>query len=444
MDLTNIIIGSVAGITIGVILMKLISAKANHQLLLEKAKLEERDRFSSEELLRLRSLLESERRGYENNLSEERELGEQTRLELVAMRENLKSQQLRVEEQRAEIDEMHKKFSLQFENIAGKLLEEKSQKFTEQNQVNITRLLDPLKEKLTDFEKRVEKTYDQELRDKISLKEEVKKLFDLNQKISEEANNLTRALKSDTKKQGNWGEFVLERVLERSGLIEGESYTLQAKGMGLTGSDGNRYQPDVIIHLPEQKHLIVDAKVSLIAYEQWVNADDEDQRERFGRSHLNSLRNHVIELSNKNYPQLNGVNSPEFVLLFVPVESSFSMAVQTDNDLFSFAWDKKVVIVSPSTLLATLRTVASVWKQEKQNRNVMEIARLSGDMYDKFVGFVGDMEMIDKNLRQSKDSFDKAMNKLSSGRGNLTVTAEKLKTLGAKTSKQLDEKYLNE
>ncbi|POY37181.1 DNA recombination protein RmuC [Solitalea longa] len=444
MDHINIIIAAVSGTITGLILMKLISSKTKNSLLLDKAKLEERERIATEELTRSRVQLESERRNYEQLLTEEREAAEQTRIELVTIRENLKTQLQRVEDQRSEIDDMHKKFTLQFENIAGKLLEEKSQKFTEQNRVNLDLLLSPLKEKLIDFEKKVEKTYDQELRDKISLKEEVKKLFDLNQKISEEANNLARALKSDTKKQGNWGEFILERVLERSGLTEGESYTLQAKEMGLTGSDGNRYAPDVIIHLPEQKHLVVDAKVSLVAYEQWINAEDDDTRERYGRSHLNSLRNHVIELSNKNYHQLNGINTPEFVLMFVPVESSFSMAVQTDNDLFGFAWDKKVVIVSPSTLLATLRTVASVWKQEKQNRNVFEIARLSGDMYDKFVGFVGDMELIDKNLRQSKESFDKAMNKLTAGRGNLTVTAEKLKTLGAKAGKQLDDKYLSD
>ncbi|UKJ07829.1 DNA recombination protein RmuC [Solitalea lacus] len=437
--LTGTLIGSLAAYSISII----ISSKKYQKIALEKTKLEERARLLAEENSRSSAQHSEDRSRLVRELDEEREAAQQTRIELVALRENVKSQQLRVDDQKAEIQDMHKKLTIQFENIAGKLLEEKSVKFTEQNKLNLDLLLNPLKEKISDFEKKVEKTYDQELRDKISLKEEVKKLFELNQKISEEANNLARALKTDTKKQGNWGEFILERVLERSGLIKGENYTIQSHEMTLVGADGNRYIPDVIVHLPENKHLVIDSKVSLLAYEQWTNTENEEDREKFGRSHVGSIRNHIIDLSNKNYHQLNGLNAPEFVLMFVPIESSFSMAVQTDQDLFGYAWDKKVVIVSPSTLLATLRTVASVWKQEKQNRNVMEIARLSGEMYDKFVGFIGDMEQIDKNLHQSRNAFDKAVNKLSTGRGSLITTAEKVKSLGAKASKQLDAKHLD-
>ncbi|AFD08889.1 DNA recombination protein RmuC [Solitalea canadensis] len=442
MDITTISIGLATGAFGGFLAARIISNKQLHLLNIDKSKLEERERLAQVELVALKTQSKQEQASLYTELDKERHEVRVLSVELARLRENLNSQLQRVDEQRQDIEEIQKKFALQFENIAGKLLEEKSQKFTDQNQKNLDQLLHPLKEKIDAFEKKVETAYDQELRDKISLKEEVKKLFDLNSKISEEANNLARALKSDTKKQGNWGEFILERVLERSGLIEGESYTSQAKKMGLSGTDGNRYHPDIIIHLPENKHLVIDSKVSLLAYEQWVNAENDEDSDRFKKSHLNSLRNHVIELSNKNYSQLNGLNTPEFVLLFVPIESSFSVAVQADHDLFGYAWDKKVVIVSPSTLLATLRTVASIWKQEKQNRNVMEIARLSGDMYDKFVGFITDMEQIDKNLRQSRESYDKAINKLSNGRGSLTVTAEKLKKLGAKTGKQLDEKYL--
>ncbi|MND41188.1 DNA recombination protein RmuC [compost metagenome] len=442
MDITTISIGLATGAFGGFLAARIISNKQLHLLNIDKSKLEERERLAQVELVALKTQSKQEQASLYTELDKERHEVRVLSVELARLRENLNSQLQRVDEQRQDIEEIQKKFALQFENIAGKLLEEKSQKFTDQNQKNLDQLLHPLKEKIDAFEKKVETAYDQELRDKISLKEEVKKLFDLNSKISEEANNLARALKSDTKKQGNWGEFILERVLERSGLIEGESYTSQAKKMGLSGTDGNRYHPDIIIHLPENKHLVIDSKVSLLAYEQWVNAENDEDSDRFKKSHLNSLRNHVIELSNKNYSQLNGLNTPEFVLLFVPIESSFSVAVQADHDLFGYAWDKKVVIVSPSTLLATLRTVASIWKQEKQNRNVMEIARLSGDMYDKFVGFITDMEQIDKNLRQSRESYDKAINKLSTGRGSLTITAEKLKKLGAKTGKQLDEKYL--
>jgi len=268
----------------------------------------------------------------------------------------------------------------------------------------------------------------------------ITQLMELNKQISDEAQNLTKALKGDNKKQGNWGEVILERVLERSGLTKDQEYRLQAS---LTSEDGSRLQPDAIIYLPDEKHLIIDSKVSLIAYERLVNCDSEDDRKLFSKAHVESIRGHVQGLSSKNYHDLYQINSPDFVLLFIPIESSFSIAVQIDSELFSDAWDKRVVIVSPSTLLATLRTIASIWKQERQNRNVLEIARLSGAMYDKFVGFVGDMENIGKNIKQSQNAYDSAVNKLSDGAGNLTKTAEKIKNLGAKANKQLDQKYLD-
>jgi len=360
---------------------------------------------------------------------------------LESSRSYFKAQQEKLVEQKAEIEQTRLHFQREFENIAEKLLKEKSKEFTDVNKLSIDTILNPLKENIKAFEEKVEKVYKAESDERNVLKGEIAKLMDLNKLISTEASNLTKALKGDNKKQGNWGEVILEKVLERSGLMRDREYRIQAS---LSGLEGGRLQPDVIIDLPDEKHLIIDSKVSLIAYERLVNCETEDERKLFSKAHVESIRGHVQGLSSKNYHDLYQVNSPDFVLLFVPIESSFSFAVQLDADLFSDAWDKRVVIVSPSTLLATLRTIASIWKQERQNRNVLEIARLSGTMYDKFVGFVGDMESIGKNIGQSQTAYNNAFNKLVDGNGNLTKTAEKLKSLGAKANKQLDSKYLDE
>jgi DNA recombination protein RmuC len=295
-------------------------------------------------------------------------------------------------------------------------------------------LLSPLKEKIQVFEKKVEDTYEKGLKDQTDLKAELKKLHDLNLKISDEANNLTRALKGDVKKQGNWGEMILERILERSGLTEGREYQKQES---VLSENGQRFQPDVVIHLPDQKHIVVDSKVSLVAYERLVNCDNEKDRMIHVKEHLMSVRSHIKILSEKHYQHAQGFNSPDFVLLFIPIESSFSIAVQEDQDLFSYAWDNKVVIVSPSTLLATLRTIASIWQQENQNRNALEIARQSGALYDKFVGFIEDMESIGKSIDSTRKNYEMATNKLFTGSGNLVKRAENIKKLGAKTTKEL-------
>ncbi|MBK0379997.1 DNA recombination protein RmuC [Mucilaginibacter segetis] len=360
---------------------------------------------------------------------------------LESSRSFFKAQQEKLIEQKAEIEQTRVYFQREFENIAEKLLKEKSREFTDVNKLSIDTILNPLKENIKAFEDKVDKVYNMEAAERNTLKGVITQLMDLNKLISTEASNLTKALKGDNKKQGNWGEVILEKVLERSGLIRDREYRVQASFNAL---EGGRLQPDVIIDLPDDKHLIIDSKVSLIAYEKLVNCETEEERKLFSKAHIESIRNHVLGLSSKNYHALHEINSPDFVLLFVPIESSFSFAVQLDADLFSDAWDKRVVIVSPSTLLATLRTIASIWKQERQNRNVLEIARLSGDMYDKFVGFVGDMEGIGKNIKQTQDNYDKALNKLTDGRGNLTITAEKIKKLGAKANKQIDNKYISE
>jgi DNA recombination protein RmuC len=365
---------------------------------------------------------------------------EQANQSLESARSYYKSQQEKIQEQKIEVDQIRIQFQKEFENVAEKLLKEKSKEFIDVNRTNLDIILNPLKENLKAFEDKVDKVYNMEAAERNTMKGVITQLMELNKQISDEAQNLTKALKGDNKKQGNWGEVILERVLERSGLVKDQEYRLQAS---LIGIDGSRLQPDVVIDLPDEKHLIIDSKVSLIAYERLVNCETEDERKLYSKAHVESIRNHVQGLSSKNYHDLYQINSPDFVLLFIPIESSFSFAVQLDSELFSDAWDKRVVIVSPSTLLATLRTIASIWKQERQNRNVLEIARLSGAMYDKFVGFVNDMEGIGKNIKLSQNAYDNAINKLTEGNGNLTKTAEKIKSLGAKANKQLDQKYID-
>lgn len=358
----------------------------------------------------------------------------------VKAEEMLNAQQDKQLQQEKYIAELQQKFKMEFEHIASQILEEKTSKFTLQNKASMDLILSPLKENIKAFEEKVDRVYKAESDERNILKGVISQLMDQSKQIQEDANNLTKALKGDSKKQGNWGEIILERVLERSGLVKDQEYRIQSSFSTVLG---NRLQPDVIIDLPDDKHIVVDSKVSLVAYEKYVSAETDEEREIYLKQHLLSLKNHIQDLSGKNYQALYQINSPDFVLLFVPIESSFGIAVQKDAELFSYAWDRKVVIVSPSTLLATLRTISSIWKQERQNRNVLEIARLSGSMYDKFVGFIADMESIGRNIRQSQDAYDKALNKLSSGAGNLATTADKIKKLGAKTTKQIDHKFLD-
>ncbi|MBI3502258.1 MAG: DNA recombination protein RmuC [Bacteroidetes bacterium] len=355
-----------------------------------------------------------------------RELATQTTIN-KSLEEKLKSQKV-------EVENLKKSFSSEFENLANKILEEKSKKFAEQNKTNLENILNPLKENITKFEKKVDETYRTEANERNSLKGEIKMLMTLNKQISEEANNLAKALKGDAKKQGNWGEIILEKVLERSGLQKGIEYEMQ---VSMNTEDGKHLQPDVIVKLPDNKHIVIDSKVSLTAYESFCNVTVDEEREKYLQSHITSVKTHIKGLSEKNYHSLNGINSPDFVLLFMPIESSFSLAVQADNELFNYAWERKIVIVSPSTLLATLRTISSIWKQERQTHNALEIARQSGELYDKFVGFLGDLVEVGKKMDATKKTYEDAMNKFSSGRGNLIKRAETIKELGAKTTKDI-------
>jgi len=351
----------------------------------------------------------------------------------------LHAQQEKFADQKQEMESMKRQLNMEFQNLANKILEEKTQKFTLLNQQNLAQVLDPLKEKIKLFEQKVEKTYQDESAERSRLKGAVEQLMMQSAQIKDEANNLAKALKGDNKKQGNWGEVILEKVLERSGLLRDQEYKLQVASRDL---DGKRFQPDAIIYLPDDKHLVVDAKLSLVAYDRAVNADTDEDLAIFVKQHVQSLENHVRELSSKDYQSLYGIQSPDFVLLFIPIESSLSLAINAKPELFSDAWDRKVVIVSPSTLLATLRTIASVWKQERQNKNVMEIAKEAGLLYDKFVGFLSDMDQVQEILSKASSKQQDAMKKLSNGPGNIIRKIELLKTLGAKTGKQIQGKYL--
>jgi DNA recombination protein RmuC len=354
--------------------------------------------------------------------------------ELERMKAVLESREQVLDEKKAEFLELKVKLTHEFEALAGKILEEKTQRFTEQNKTNLTTILDPLKEKIKEFEQKVEQHYSDEGKEKASLRQEIRLLHDLNKVMHHEAQNLTRALKGDTKTQGNWGEFILESILEKSGLVKDREYQLQAS---LQDEDGRRFQPDVLITLPENRHMIIDSKVSLVAYENFVNSEDDSAREGYLKEHLLSLRKHVKGLSEKSYQNLTGISAMDFVLLFVPIEPAFALAVSRDHGLFNEAFEKNIVIVSPTTLLATLRTVANIWRNEHQNLNAMEISRLAGSMYDKLVGFADDMGKIKTAIRRADESYDDAIKKLSEGKGNVLSTAQRVKALGAKTSKQL-------
>lgn len=337
-------------------------------------------------------------------------------------------------EKLALLQSAREELSSQFKNLANDILEEKSKRFSEQNQQSLGQLLDPLKTRLQEFQGKVEQVYVQEGKDRSALAEQVRQLMELNRTVSQEANNLTRALKGSNKTQGNWGELILERVLETAGLRKGEEFDVQESH---TTEDGRRLQPDVVLHLPEDRHLVIDAKATLVAYDDYANAEDDKHRELALKRHLDAVRTHIKGLSDKNYQDLYGIKSLDFVLMFIPIEPAFMLAVTHDRELFMDAWNRNVLLVSPSTLLFVVRTVASLWRQEAQNRNAQDIAKRGAELYDKLAGFVEDMESLGNRLSQAQKDYDGALNKLSTGRGNVIRQAELLKKLGVKPSKSL-------
>ena len=398
-------------------------------LTLDKGKIEARN-----------TLLEETQKQVSTELNSERAKVLELSSENSSLKSDYRNIQNKLSEQKNEIEKLEERFTKEFENLANKILEDKSSKFIAQNKENLDRVLNPLSEKIKDFEKKVEDIHLKDSNDRAGLRVQIKNLHDLNQQMSKEAINLTNALKGQAKSQGNWGEFILENILEKSGLVKGREYLVQES---LTAENGKRFQPDVLIKLPEDKTIVIDSKVSLVAYERYSSSEDESERSSALRDHILSIRNHIKGLSSKNYQNLYQIVSLDFVLMFMPIEPAFSLAVHNDASIFNDAFEKNIVIVSPSTLLATLRTIASIWRQENQNKNALEIARQGGALYDKFAGFVDDLINVGNKLDLAKGSYSDAMKKLHEGSGNLVSRAEKIKSLGAKANKSLPKALLD-
>lgn len=337
-----------------------------------------------------------------------------------------------------------KDMEMSFENLANKIFDDKAKVHRSEAERNLQVLINPLKDKLGEFQKKVEDTYNQEMRERASLKAEIHQIILTTQKMGSETQNLTKALRGDNKTQGTWGEFVLERLLQSVGLRAGEEYILQGRDLKLKSAEGQIQRPDVILNLPEDKHLIVDSKVSLVSYERASSCENPIEREKHLQDFTKSLREHVRGLASKNYQALESLKTPEFVLLFFPMEGAFAEALRVDPNLFQDAWDKNIVIVGPTTLLATLKTVASLWKQEKQSKNSVIMAKECGLLYDKFCGLLNDLEKVGEYMKRAQSSYQESMDKLQMGRGNLIDKVEKIKILGAKTSKQIPEKFIND
>jgi len=384
-------------------------------------------------------ILEQDKNEIETELNIERQKVLDLSSKLSSLQSDYANLQQKLAEQKAELDELQQKFVKEFENLANKIFEEKTTKFSEQSKANLSEILNPLREKITEFQSKVEETNKESIDRFAALRQQLLTLKDMNQQMSTDAQNLVKALKGDTKAQGDWGEIQLERILERSGLRKGEEYSIQES---FTTEEG-RKRPDVIVNLPEEKKIIIDSKVSLVSYERLVSADDDDQRNIHIKAFIDSVKKHIKELSEKNYQTIFDHGTLDFVLMFIPIEPAFSLAIQYGENLYVDAYDKNIIIVSPSTLLATLRTIANIWKQEYQNRNVIEIAKQSGALYDKFVAFTEDLISVGNRLDQAKGSYVDAMKKLSEGRDNLVNKAEKIRKLGAKTSKQLPQSIIN-
>lgn len=417
----------VSGILVGMYIQKLKTKSA-------KDVWEEREKQLQQSMASLNEKLIFENEEKRQIQNEKELLGNQ----IVGYQKDLENLQRINTEQKEEVEKLQEKFTKDFENLANKILDEKSTKFTEQNQKNIKLILNPLQEKIQLFEKKVEETQKENISIHSALKEQLLNLQNQNLKITQEAENLTKALKGDSKMQGNWGELVLERVLEKSGLEKDREYSVQ---QSFKREDGSRVLPDVIINLPDGKKMVVDSKVSLTDYERFTNADEE-HKAKFLKDHINSLRKHVEQLSAKKYEDLYEMESPDFVLMFVPIEPAFAIAINEDSTIYNKAFEQNIVIVTPSTLLATLRTIDTMWSNEKQQRNAIEIARQAGALYDKFEGFVSDLTRVGKKMDEAKNEYRGAMNKLVEGRGNIVVSIEKLKKMGAKAKKSIPEPIL--
>ncbi len=377
-----------------------------------------------------------------NELLQERELlknsnseKEELKIQLSSSHSDLKNLQIRFDEYLNDANSMQEKF----ENLANKVLESKSKKFDQEQKKTLENVLNPLREKIKTFEEKVESTNKESIERHSSLKTQISTLKELNEKMTSEASNLTRALKGDSRTQGNWGELILESILEKSGLEKDREYFIQPS---FTNEDGRRLRPDVIIHLPDGKKIIIDSKVSIRAYEQFVNSTEEEEQQDMLKAHILSVKTHIEELSAKNYHDIYKIESPDFVLMFVPIDTAFAVAESTNQNLYSYAFDKNIVIVTPATLLATLKTVDTMWKNEKQQRHAVEIAEEAGKMYDKFAGLVDDLIRLGRRIDQTKEHYQESMKKLHYGTGDLITRAEKLKKLGVKVKKEIPQELI--
>ncbi len=370
--------------------------------------------------------------------------------DLQNARENLvrkevqnESYEVQIEKSKADLKAMEETLIGKFENLSNKIFEEKSQKFKIQSQESLKELLSPLKDKIVDFEKKVNDSFGTQAKEQFSLKEQIKNIVEVNEKMTLQAEGLANALKGDSKTQGDWGEIILEKILEDSGLRKGADYSVQGGGMNLRDVDDRLQKPDVIVNLPENKHVIIDSKVSLTHYERFYSEDEENARPVHLKQFLGSIKKHIGDLEQRRYQDTEKLGTPDFVLMFIPIEAAYILAVQEGEELQNYAWNKKVILVCPTTLFATLRTVASVWRLELQNKNALDIAKQGGQLYDKIEGFVKDMQAIGRQLDTVGKTYHGAMNKLSGGHGNILRRTEKLKELGAKTSKSLPTELLD-
>jgi DNA recombination protein RmuC len=426
----------VVALAVGIFMGKLIfSAKSQSEKVFLEEKLNDYKEQSQIEKTALEKQLQQNLQEKENIRNEK----EAINIQLTKKEVDFENLWQRNKEQKEEVEKLQEKFTKEFENLANKILDEKSSKFTEQNKENMKNILSPLQDKIHLFEKKVEDTHKESIDYHAALRQQILGLREMNIQMSKETLNLTKALKGDSKMQGNWGELILERVLEKSGLEKDREYFVQQSH---TNGEGNRVFPDVVINLPDGKKMIVDSKVSMTAYEKFINEEDDSLKNGFLKEHVNSIKRHVEQLGEKNYHDLYQIESPDFVLLFIPMEPAFALALNEDTTLYNKAFEKNIVIVTPSTLLATLRTIDSMWANQKQQENAFEIARQAGALYDKFEGFVADLIKIGKKIDESKVEYQGAMNKLVDGKGNLITSVEKLKKMGAKAKKALPENIL--
>jgi DNA recombination protein RmuC len=426
----------IIALAIGIFIGKMLfSAKSQS----EKAFLEEKFNNLKEQSLVEKTALEKQLQQSIQEKETIRNDKEAINIQLTKKEVDFENLWQRNKEQKEEVEKLQEKFTKEFENLANKILDEKSSKFTEQNKENIKNILSPLQDKIQLFEKKVEDTHKESIDYHAALRQQILGLREMNLQMSKETLNLTKALKGDSKMQGNWGELVLERVLEKSGLEKDREYFVQQSH---TNAEGQRVLPDVVINLPDGKKMIVDSKVSLTAYEKYVNEEDDSLKNSFLKEHVNSIKRHVEQLGEKNYHDLYQMESPDFVLLFIPMEPAFALALNGDTTLYNKAFEKNIVIVTPSTLLATLRTIDSMWANQKQQENAFEIARQAGALYDKFEGFYSEVVLVGKKMDEGKKVYEESMKKLYTGNGNLITSVEKLKKMGAKAKKALPDNIL--